>query len=140
MKNGTVPSGSTDERALPLWAIRGFSPPSKERDPARKYSSASYAARYGVPLEDAEELVARNATHQDIERDINRLFSADPDLKRRALNPLSEENAKIEEARSKDAAREAQKQAEKRAKAKARRDRLRRKVFGLAPETEETAE
>jgi hypothetical protein len=128
-----VPGGG-EERVLPLPEARGFAPPSKERDPAKKYSPASYTARYGVPLEDAEELVARNAAHQDIERDINRLFSADPGLKRRALDPFAAERERAETIRARDEEAAARRKAEKEAKAKARRDRLRRKMLGMPPD------
>ena len=137
--NGTVPSGRPEERPRPIPEIRGFSAPSKERDPAKKYSAASYAAQFGVPLEDAEALVEKFHSHAEVVRAINRLFSADPDLKRVALNPFSEENRKNEEIRSRDAAEKARKRDEKAAGAKAKRDRLRREMLGMPPEAEVTA-
>ena len=137
--NGTVPSGQPEERPRPIPEIRGFTPPSKKRDPAKKYSAASYAAQFGVPLEDAEELVAKFHSHAEVVRAINRLFSADPDLKRRALNPFSEENRKNEEIRSRDAAEKARRRDEKTAASKAKRDRLRREMLGMPPEGGEEA-
>ena len=134
MVGGTVPSGRPEERPRTIPEIRGFAAASKERDPAKKYSPASYAARYGIPLEDAEELVEQSHAHGDVERAINRVFSADPDLKRRALNPFSEENRKNEEIRARDAAEEARKRDGKAEAAKAKRDRLRREMLGMPPE------
>ena len=139
MSGGTVPSGRVEERPRPLWEIRGFTPPSKERDPAKKYSAASYAARYGIPLEDAEALVEQNPSHQDVERAINRVLSADPDLKRRALDPFAEERERTARIRVRDEEAAARRIAEREAKARARRDRLRRKMLGMPPEGEEAA-
>lgn len=130
------PNGGT-ELALPIPEKRGFVFQKTERDPAKKYTPASYAAQFGVPLEDAEELVARNATHHDVVRDINRLFSADPNLKARALNPFAEEQERAAKIRAKEEEARARRITEQEAAAKRRRDRLRREMLGMAPEDAE---
>ena len=137
MNGGTAPSGRPEDRPRPIPEIRGFTAPSRERDPDKKYSPASYAAQYGVPLEDAEGLVGKFHSHGEIVRAINQLFSADPDLKRAALDPLADEKRKAERIRAEEEEARARGIAEKEAKAKARRDRLRQKMLGMPPEGEE---
>ena len=55
------------------------------RNRERKYTAASYSAQYGIPLEDAEDLVGRCGSHSAVERAIYAMLAADPELKRRAL-------------------------------------------------------
>jgi hypothetical protein len=57
----------------------------RERVRERPYSAASYAAQYGITVEDAEDLRDRYPNHHQIVRAITAMLAADPDLKRRAL-------------------------------------------------------
>jgi hypothetical protein len=51
------------------------------------YTAASYAAQFGVTVEDAQDLIDRYGrhAHKHIEREIIRMVQADPALKRRAF-------------------------------------------------------
>lgn len=68
-------------RSIP--EIRGMAP--TPRDRTTKYSANSYAAQYGITVDDAEEMLERCDTHQQVERMIFASYKADPELKRRAL-------------------------------------------------------
>lgn len=103
--------------------LRGFSPiPAGRTD---KYSAASYAAQYGITVEEADELVGNYGSHPEIHGAILRMYSADPARRQRAIqwleleeqanNRLIEERerkqkekkaAKIAEAEKKEAERE----------------------------------
>lgn len=84
--------------------MRGMSmrPDAREREANRErpYSPESYAAQYGITVEDAREIRERSANHRQIVRQINAMFIADPELKRRALmiedaKPLTEEEERL---------------------------------------------
>jgi len=72
-----------DERPKSVPEIRGMKPVPAERD--RKYSAASYAAQYGVTVEDAKELVGSFADHTGVRGEIHRMLGEDEALRRRAL-------------------------------------------------------
>lgn len=63
--------------------LRGMAP--IPRDRVAPYSAESYAAQYGITVEDAEDILERCETHKQVERMILAMFKADPELKRRAL-------------------------------------------------------
>ncbi len=63
--------------------MRGMPPIDRDRD--RPFSPKSYAAQYGITVEDAEDLLAECQSHPQMHRKILALFLSDPDLKRRAL-------------------------------------------------------
>ena len=63
--------------------MRGMKPPDAER--TKMYSADSYAAQYGITVEDATEYRERCETHQQVERMILAAFKTDPDLKTKAL-------------------------------------------------------
>ncbi len=63
--------------------MRGMIPAPADRE--RPYSAASYAAQYGITVEDAQDLIEAWSTHKQIERQIVAMFRADPELKARAL-------------------------------------------------------
>ena len=56
-------------------------------DTERPYSAESYAAQYGIGIEDAEDLIAQAepANHGVVKRRIYRRFSLEPELRRKAL-------------------------------------------------------
>lgn len=71
----------------------------RERNRERPYSAESYAAQYGITVEDAAEIRERSTNHQQIVRQITAMFTNNSELKRRALmlesgaetKPLSKE-------------------------------------------------
>ena len=62
---------------------RGIKTPPTDR--TKPYSAASYAAQYGVKVEDAADLLERSGTHQQVERGIFALYKQNPRVKDRAL-------------------------------------------------------
>lgn len=58
-----------------------------EREPDKPYSAVSYAAQYGITIEDAEDLVRDHGKfgHAAIERQIHDMLRRDLELRRRAL-------------------------------------------------------
>lgn len=72
-----------DDRPKTIQEIRGMRAPEKDRE--KPYSAASYAAQYGITIDDAEELLARSNTHEQVHRQIMAMYTNDPELKRRAM-------------------------------------------------------
>lgn len=72
-----------DGRSFSIPEMRGMKPTPNDR--TRKYSAASYAAQYGITVEDAEDLVNRCGDHRAVEQAIHRMLSLDPKLRRQAL-------------------------------------------------------
>jgi hypothetical protein len=62
---------------------RGMKPVPPER--TRKYSPESYAAQYGVTVEDARELIGAFADHAGVRDEIHRMLGRDEALRRRAF-------------------------------------------------------
>lgn len=56
-------------------------------DRERPFSAESYAAQYGITVEDAAEMLetSQRSSHPQMHRQILAMFMADPDLKHRAL-------------------------------------------------------
>lgn len=71
------------ERPKSIQEWRGIKPPPPDRE--KKYSAESYAAQYGITVEDAESLREECSSHPEIERRILAMFRSDPALKRRAM-------------------------------------------------------
>lgn len=63
--------------------MRGMPPAPAER--IQRYSAESYAAQYGITVEEAEEYRNQCETHQQVERMILAAFKTDPQLKAKAL-------------------------------------------------------
>lgn len=63
--------------------MRGHSP--IPRDRVKLYSPESYAAQYGITVDDAEEFVERSSSHREVERKIFALFREQPDVRQKAL-------------------------------------------------------
>lgn len=60
-----------------------------ERSPAEKpYSAASYAAQYGVPMEDVQDFLATRGgiTHGEVPHYIQKEHLSDPEFRQAALN------------------------------------------------------
>lgn len=55
------------------------------RDRTKLYSAESYAAQYGITVEDAEGFVETSTTHADVERKIYAYFRAQPIMRQKAL-------------------------------------------------------
>lgn len=72
-----------DELPRSVCEMRGM--PAIDRDRERPFSPASYAAQYGITIEDAQDLVASSNSHPQIHRQILAMFKADRELKERAL-------------------------------------------------------
>lgn len=72
-----------DGKSFSIPEMRGMKPTPKNR--TRKYSAASYAAQYGITVEDAEDLVNRCNDHRAVEQAIHRMLSLDPELRQKAL-------------------------------------------------------
>jgi hypothetical protein len=65
---------------------RGLTQGGSEREPHREpYSAASYCAQYGIPLEDAQDLVRRYKTHGEIRDRIQKEYLTDADFRKQAL-------------------------------------------------------
>ena len=82
------------DRPKTIPELRGMPAVPAERE--RRYSPESYAAQYGIAVDDARELIARSDSHPQIVRQILSRIAASPELKRRALmlddaSPLTEE-------------------------------------------------
>lgn len=77
--------------------LRGM--PTIPRDRERPYSPESYAAQYGIDLEEAEHLVDNSISHPQIHRQIIAMLQSDADLKERALF-LSEEDEPTDDEKS----------------------------------------
>jgi len=73
-----------DDRARSVPEMRGATRDDRP-DHREPYGPKSYAAQYGITVEDAEGLVARHGTHGEIKRAVYRMFSEDEGLRRRAL-------------------------------------------------------
>ena len=73
-----------DERPRTIPEMRGLTK-DERADPEKPYSKESYAAQYGITVEDAEDLRIRYATHGEVKRAIYAMFSRDEGLRRRAL-------------------------------------------------------
>lgn len=96
-----------DERPRSIPELRGMKPIDRKRyvgnpDERQPFSPESYAAQYGIPVEDAEDLCKTASNHQDVERGILALYKRDPELKRRALMldddmGMSEEDRRVAE-------------------------------------------
>ena len=74
---------STGRIGRTIQGMRGMSPAPADR--VQRYSAESYAAQYGITVEDAQEYRDACETHQQVERMILAAFRADPDLKAKAL-------------------------------------------------------
>ena len=72
-----------DVKVMPIPELRGMPPIPEDRE--RLYSAASYCAQYGIPLEDAQEIVEACTSHPQAERMILALFKAKADLKKKAM-------------------------------------------------------
>jgi len=59
--------------------------PAIEGNRERPFSAESYAAQYGITVEDAAEMLKTCASHPQMHRQILAMFMADSDLKHRAL-------------------------------------------------------
>lgn len=73
-----------DDRPRTIPEMRGLTK-DKRPDPEKPYSKESYAAQYGIAVEDAEGLRQQYRTHGEIKRAIYSMFSRDEGLRRRAL-------------------------------------------------------
>jgi hypothetical protein len=76
---------SGEERPRSVPEIRGMKPIPPEREDS--YTAESYAAQFGVYVEDAAELIARHGkhAHKAIEREILLDLARDAEQRRRAL-------------------------------------------------------
>jgi hypothetical protein len=76
----------TEERPKTFPEQRGITQGSEEREPQREpYSAASYCAQYGIPLEDAQDLVRRYKTHGEIRDRIQLEYLSDKEFRKKAL-------------------------------------------------------
>lgn len=73
--------GENRVKNIPEW--RGMIEIPDDRE--RPYSKESYAAQYGITVEDAREFLEQCETHTQVERMIFALYKSDPELKRRAM-------------------------------------------------------
>lgn len=89
-----------NERPRSIPEMRGMPPIPRDRE--RPYTPESYAAQYGITVEDAEELVEAYTNHRAIERAIVRMFKAEPSLKDRALFLSADDKPTDEEKRIAD--------------------------------------
>ena len=77
-------SAATGEaRPKTIQQRRGMTPPPDDR--TRPYSAESYAAQYGITVEDGAELREAFGTHGEIERAIFGMYRRSPDLRDRAV-------------------------------------------------------
>lgn len=68
----------------------------------KPYSAASYSAQYGIPVEDALELLERCKTHGEMRQRIYREYLSDPQFREEALSSSSR---KLSEEERRDAER-----------------------------------
>jgi hypothetical protein len=78
-------SGAAEERPRSVPEIRGMKPIPPEREDS--YTAGSYAAQFGIYVEDAADLIARHGkhAHKAIEREILLSLARDVEERRRAL-------------------------------------------------------
>lgn len=83
------PWDNADERPRSIPEMRGMQMNAeareRERNREKPYSANSYAAQYGITVEDAQELRGRFNSHPRIVREITTMFARDPELRTRAL-------------------------------------------------------
>jgi mitochondrial fission protein ELM1 len=64
-------------------------------DGADPYSAASYAAQYGIPIEDARELISKSGTHGQVKAQIYQHYlKGDQDFRDAAINAVTRPFAK----------------------------------------------
>lgn len=69
------------------------------RSPNEKpYSAASYAAQYGVPLEDCQDMVKQYTTHGEVRQRIYREFLSSEDFEEAALSHQTRPEGEMTEA------------------------------------------
>ena len=78
------------EATLSIPELRGMSP-DRRPNGERPYSPESYAAQYGITVEDATDLIANGKSHGEVKRQIYRMFTNDPELRQKALEPANDE-------------------------------------------------
>lgn len=78
-----------DERPRTITELRGMTPSPTDR--TKKYSKESYAAQYGITIEEADDLIGNYSSHPEVERAIFRMYSDNPALRDRAINWHKEE-------------------------------------------------
>jgi hypothetical protein len=74
--------------------------PDDRRDSERPYSAASYAAQYGIGVEDAQDLMSPSTNHGEVKRSIYCRLTSEPALQAQALMldggaPLTSEEEKL---------------------------------------------
>jgi predicted HNH restriction endonuclease len=84
-----------DDRPRTIPEMRGL--PAIDRDRDHPFSAKSYAAQYGITVEDAEDILQRCNSHGQVHRQIVAMFKNDAVLKRRALMLDDERNMTGEE-------------------------------------------
>jgi hypothetical protein len=72
------------QRPLSVPEMRGMRPDDRP-DSERPYSAASYAAQYGIGVEEAQDLMSPSANHGEVKRRIYRRFTSEPALRAQAL-------------------------------------------------------
>lgn len=72
-----------DGRDIP--EIRGMSLEEERGDLEKHYSKASYAAQYGITLEDAEDVIATTSNHGQAKAAITKMLTTNPDMMKKAL-------------------------------------------------------
>lgn len=73
-----------DEKTYDFVAMRGGTPDNRDES-EKPYSAASYAAQYGIPMEDVEKARAQYETHGEMKAWIYREILPDPAFRARSV-------------------------------------------------------